>query len=109
MSAVSTIPLTIEPEAAARVAELGLGAELEQMLDRARQVIPSVRRIEVRLWVPEDFDDDPRVTLETICAADEAEQRRIDEEWCDWTIRHVSPDVWRHFTFFVIGEVANAG
>ena len=33
MSAPATVPVTITPEAAARVAELGLQAELERMVE----------------------------------------------------------------------------
>jgi hypothetical protein len=69
MSAVGTIPLTVAPEAAARVAELGMQAEFQKMLDHIPQVVPGLCRIEVTLWVPEDFDDDPRVTIEAAAAA----------------------------------------
>ena len=66
MSTVTTIPVTITPDAEARVVELGMRSDLEHMLDHAREVIPGLRRLNVEFWEPEDFIDDPRITIEAI-------------------------------------------
>src|SRR5579884_3757988 len=47
MSASPDVPLTITPEAAARVAELGMQKELEQMIAQVRRVVPDLAAIEV--------------------------------------------------------------
>ncbi len=106
MSAVSTIPLTVEPEAAARVAELGMQGEFEKMLEHIRQVVPGLCRIEVTLWVP-DFDDDPRVTIDAIRTSPEELLSGIYDEWSEWVIATFSPDVIRHFTLFTTAETAH--
>lgn len=36
----ASVPITITPEAAARVAKLGMQAELERMLEHTRQTVP---------------------------------------------------------------------
>ncbi len=38
----TTFPVSITPEAAARVAELGMQAELERMLEHTRQTVPGL-------------------------------------------------------------------
>jgi hypothetical protein len=107
MSAVTAIPLTVEPEAAAHVAELGMQGEFEKMLEHIRQVVPGLCRINVRLWVPEDFDDDPRVTFEGVRNSPVEWLSRIIDEWFAWVIGSFSPDVLRHFTFFTTVESAH--
>jgi hypothetical protein len=44
-----TIPVNVTPDAAARLAELGLQAEVEQMINHAQDHLPDVVRIEVML------------------------------------------------------------
>jgi hypothetical protein len=63
MIVVTTIPATIEPAAAARVDELQMQRELEQMLDHARQTIPDLSRIAVTLAFPPDYEDDARIII----------------------------------------------
>jgi hypothetical protein len=43
------VPVTVTPEAAQRLAELGFEKQAEQMIDYARQHIPQLLRIEVVL------------------------------------------------------------
>ena len=100
MSAVTTIPVTVSPEAEARVVELGMRSDLEHMLDHAREVIPGLRRLHVTLWVPEDFIDDPRINIHAFHAGSDEMESSIHYAWRDWTITTLSPDVWRHFMFF---------
>ena len=66
MSSVATIPIIIEPEVTARVAELGMTEEFQLMLDHARQVIPRLQQIRVTLEPPYDTDDEPRVVTEVL-------------------------------------------
>lgn len=58
MSASSGVPLTITPEAAARIAELGMQKEFEQMVAHVREFVPDVAAIEVAREEPYDTDSD---------------------------------------------------
>ncbi len=64
MNAMLTVPLTITPAAAARLSELDMQAELEQMLERARQMIPEALRLAVILEPAYDTGDEPYLTIQ---------------------------------------------
>ena len=64
MATSTTVPLTVLPEAAARVAELGMQAEFERMLQHTRQTLPGLRSIRVYLAEPYDTDNEPRVVIQ---------------------------------------------
>lgn len=49
MSASTDIPLTVTPEAAARIAELGMQKELEQMIAHVREAVSDLVAIEVEI------------------------------------------------------------
>ena len=49
MPTVATIPVTIQPDAAAFLAEIGQERELERMLEHARSTIPHLRALDVGL------------------------------------------------------------
>jgi len=61
---IATIPVTVTPEAAARIAELGFHQQVDQMIDHARQHLPDVVRIEVVLNERYDMGGEPGVTVE---------------------------------------------
>lgn len=97
----TTIPVTITPEAAARVAELGLRHELEQMLEYLSREVPGVLSVEVQLAPPYDTGDEPTILLEVLLdrpLADLGAQRQIR----DWKIRTFPPQVRRHFTTLTV-------
>src|SRR5437016_14485863 len=48
MHAMHAIPLTVEPEATALAAELGVQKELDQMLDHARRTITGLQCLNVK-------------------------------------------------------------
>src|SRR5262245_56937324 len=58
------IPVTIAPEAAERVAELGMQRELERMLDYLRQEVDAVLSVAVRLLMPYDGGYESGIELE---------------------------------------------
>ena len=109
MSAMTTVPVSIEPEAEARVAELGMRREFEQMLDHIRQAVPELKRVRVSLAYPPDYDDDPRVIIDVHVPADDAESESWYDAYRNWLITTVSPDVWRHILLMPIYEAENEG
>ena len=72
MTVRTDVPVVLSPEANVRVADLGLRAELEQMLEHTLQTIPNLERVNVILEPAYDTGDDPRLVIEpvrrTICA-----------------------------------------
>jgi hypothetical protein len=64
MTAAATVPVSIASEAAARLAELGMQAQLERMIEEAREVLPELLRIEVELNERYDMGGEPGVCAE---------------------------------------------
>ncbi len=58
----TTIRITVTPEAAVRVAELGMQAELDQMLEHTRQTVPGLKSIEVQETLPYDTGDETTIS-----------------------------------------------
>src|SRR4051812_40851212 len=95
-------PVTISPEAAARVAELGLQRESEQIVEDTRRSIPGLRRIEVTLAPAHDTGDDPRVILDAFLSGRDSLEDPVFDRWGDWVLATFSPDVWRHFMLLTV-------
>lgn len=93
----TTIPIIITPEAAARVAELGMQAELEQMLEHTCQTVPGLRSIKVEEELPYDTDPDSSIGIWVARDDPHLEEDTTDREWGRWLVRTFPPDVCRYF------------
>lgn len=93
----TTVPVIITPEAAARVAELGMKAELERMLEHTRQTVSGLRSIEVQLALPYDTGDETSIIIEASMDDPHLEYDPTDTECGKWEVRTFSPDVCRYF------------
>ena len=93
----TTIPITVTPEAVARVAELGMQAELDQMLEHTRQTVPGPRSIEVQEELPYDTGDETTIVIWVARDDPHLEKDTTDREWGRWLVRTFSPDVCRYF------------
>ena len=109
MSAPSTVPVSITPEAATRVAELGMQAELEQMIEQTRRMVPALKRIEVVLVPSPDIGDEPGITIEATRSDTFWLKDPTEDRWSEWKIQTFSPDVWRHFVLMTHHEANHAG
>jgi hypothetical protein len=98
MSAPSTVPVTVTEQAAAHVAELGMQAELEQLIEQTRRLVPALKHIEVVLALPYDTGDEPGIVIEAWRGDTYRPGDPAEDQWDDWKIRTYSPDIWRHFT-----------
>jgi hypothetical protein len=76
----TTIPVTITPEAAARVAELGMQRELERMLEHALRSVPGLRSVEVKLELPYDTDVETSITIQVLVDHPNPVEDRTEEE-----------------------------
>ena len=101
MATTTMVPVTISPEARSFIDRIDQGEELEQMIDRARQIVPGLRSIEVVLdeataempagivlWVLRD-DVDP--------ASDPTHR-----DWIDWMAATFPPDVCENFALLSV-------
>jgi hypothetical protein len=85
MAVQTEIPVVVHPDAAARVAELGLQREMDEMIAQAKKLIPGVRSFEVELFTPYDTGEDTRVTIEaTIDPPANPSDDRRDRDWVEW-------------------------
>jgi hypothetical protein len=96
MTTTANIPVTVTPEAAARIAELGFEAPLERMLDYARTRLPEIVRIEVELNERYDLGGEPGVAVEAYSRRPFDPAERADDDLADWLIRTFPPEVLEH-------------
>jgi hypothetical protein len=103
MSTTANVPVTISPEAMEFIDRLGQRAEFEAMIDRARQVVPGLRSIEVALDEATE-DTPPGVVLWThrddITPGDNNDP--TFRNWIDWMIATFPPYVCQNFTLLPV-------
>jgi hypothetical protein len=107
MSTTATIPVTITPEAAAHIQELGLQREFEHMLEHTKQVIPSLRTIRVEMSYEPDPCSEPVVILWAHRDDPGPDPDQTDWDWNVWQVNTFPPDVFRHFAMLPIFEDAH--
>jgi hypothetical protein len=96
------VPVTVMEEAAARVKELGLQKEFDQMLEHTRQTVPGLRSIFVYLQPPYDTGDEPCVIIEAMMPNRGLPYNPVEDEWGAWRVNTFSPDVFRHFVMLTV-------
>jgi len=91
------VPVTIEPEAAQRIAQLGFEKQVEQMIDHARQNLPGLVRIEVVLNIRyEEPDSEDGVFIEAWCNRPYDPADRTQWELGSWAVITFPPQVLEH-------------
>jgi hypothetical protein len=104
MQTTSTIPVTISDEAAARVAELGMQREFEQILEHTRQMVPGLRKIEVSMDYAPWLSTDPAVILDTYRSHPGGEDDPTQRNWGRWLIDTFPTEVWMNFCMLTVYE-----
>ncbi len=110
MASISTIHVTISPEAAAHVATFGQQCEFEQILDYVSQ-LPGLAALNVILAFDPEGQDDPRVLLDAYFPPVGPNVPRTYEawdQWCTWMIANFTGDVTRHFMLMPISGEPHA-
>jgi hypothetical protein len=98
MHTTHAIPVTVDPEAAALVSDLGLQTELERMLEHARQTVSGLLRLDVKFGPAYDTGEE-RVIIEAVRdRASRGTTGWTPMEYGRWQSTTFSPDVHRHFT-----------
>jgi hypothetical protein len=103
MPTIATIPVTIQPDAAAFLAEIGQERELEMMLKHAKATIPRLRALDVVLH---DYPETGPPSL-TIDAHVERSSNGLDPVdpntvFSRWQIRNFPPEVCVNFTLMTM-------
>jgi hypothetical protein len=104
-----TIPVTVTPQAAARVAALGMDAELQRMLEHTRRVVPGLRSIEVREALPYDTGDETTVVIDAIRDNPHLPDDPTERAWGDWQCATFPPEVCQHFVLLCVYGPNHAG
>jgi len=110
MVASITVPVRVAPDAGARIAKLGLDAEMSRMIDYVRQRLPQLTRIEVALYERDEPGEPPGVAIEVYTPFDcyDASGRtraRIGE----WLVSDFPSYVREHLLIDYLPEAAHAG
>jgi hypothetical protein len=108
MTAPTTVPATVTPDAAARIAELGMQAEVEQMIEHTRQTVPALKRIEVVLEDAYETWDQPYLTIYATRGDEPRDDDPTRREWGAWKVRTFPPEVCVHITMLTQYEPDHA-
>jgi hypothetical protein len=109
MAAPTTVLVTVSPEAAARVAELGMQAELDRMIEHTRQTVLSLRRIDVVIEPVYDTHDETGIRIEAVQAGAYPDDGSTEWEWHEWLVAAFPPHVYSNFAVLVRYEDAHGG
>jgi len=99
--AATAIPVTVAEDAAARVAQLGMQREFEQMIEYAKQVMPHLRYLRVTLeYNPECVHEEPGVVIWAHRSDSPAPGTldQIDWDYGAWMGQTFPPEVCMNFT-----------
>jgi hypothetical protein len=93
----ATVPLQVTPEAAARIAELGIQAEVDRMIEHAVKTVGGIRRVEIMLMDPYEMYDEPHLSATAYRDFALWSDSNPDvDRFGDWKIESFSPDIlWR--------------
>lgn len=105
----TTIPVTVTPEATARVAELSMQAELERMLEYTRQTVPGLRAIEVREALPYDTGDETTIVIDAIRDNPQLPDDPTQRHWGAWQCDTFPPEVCHYFVLLSVYGPDHAG
>jgi hypothetical protein len=101
MTAPLSIPVTITPQAAARVAELGAPETLDRMLEKASECIPGLLTVCVILVPDPEEGADPAVVLHAQVDPRVGLDNPGRWTWRRWLTDTYLPDFYRHFTLLM--------
>jgi hypothetical protein len=101
MASTTDVPLTIQPDAAARIAEWGLQRQFEQMLEQVRKLIPDLRRLAVVLEPPYDTHLDEYVVIDATVPFRGEYTLPGEAAYHDWAIASFSMDELEHIHLMV--------
>jgi hypothetical protein len=108
MNASTDVPVTITPEAAARVAELGMQKELEQMIAHVREVVADLVAIEVGIAERHDSGGEPGVRIRAYTVQPYNPEAKLSWNLSGWVVDTFPSRVLEHMNIFLIHGRPNA-
>lgn len=96
MNASTDVPATITPEAEARIAELGMRKELEQMIAYVRAVVPGLTAIEVTIAERYDTGGEPGINIEAYSDRVFEPGNTVSWDSIRWEVETFPPQVLEH-------------
>src|SRR5262249_21338754 len=97
MTRTQSRPVTMSPEATARVAELGFQQVVDDLIAQACTLLPGLRAIHLSLVPSYEMDDVPWLVLECSSNRPEREARDGLVAWYTWRAKNLPFDAARHF------------
>ena len=97
MTTSMTVPVSVTPEAQARIVDLGIQGEVDRMLDYARRNLPELDRIEITLYDRYELGDEPGLAIDahSRCPFDHAAER-AEQDMVRWQVTEFPPEVLQH-------------
>lgn len=96
MNASTEVPVTFTPEAEARLAELGMRPQAEQMIAYVREAVPGLTAIEVTIEECYDTRDETGIRIEAysdrVFEPGVNSSAKVD----DWVVNTFPPQVLEH-------------
>jgi hypothetical protein len=109
MTTSTSVPVTVSSQASARIAKLGLQAEMNRMIDHARQNLPDITRIEVVLYDRDEPDDEAGLAIEVYCPFERFDPTaRIRGKIGEWLVTQFSPEILEHLMMDYLPEDEDA-
>src|SRR5579859_2692634 len=102
MSASTDVPVTITPEAAARLDELGMHKELEQMIAHVREVVAELVAIEVEIVECYDSRDEPGVCIRAYTVQPYVPDNTISWDLIRWDVETFPSRVLEHLNIDLV-------
>ena len=106
MASTTTVPVTITPEAQARVNELNCQAEPARMIERVLETIPQILNVEVTAFIRYDEGGELGVLITGATTAPREQAMPAESELTRWKFETFPPDVAEHFFFSCVYEEA---
>jgi hypothetical protein len=104
------VPVTVDPKAAARVAELGHRDAFERMLEKVTEYVPGLVEIQVDLVPDYEEGGDPGIMFMGLVDARVGIDNPGCDRWAEWKLATYPPDIFRHYSLWTAPvEVGHAG
>lgn len=100
MTTVATVPVTVTPEAAARIAELGLRPQVDRIIEYALGHLPRVTRITVELHDRYDLGKEPVLVIEAFGQGSPESDYQAERAMDRWVVSEFPPEVLMHLVTF---------
>ena len=104
MATATTILLSMSGEAAEHIAALGLQHEFDAIVQHAKETVPGLRSIEIKLSYAPWMSPDPAVLIYFHRMGGGEENDTTDDIWTNWMVETFPPEVCIAFPVLTVYE-----